>query len=198
MGDQEDAIQFSINEVNFHPVLKDIENVFWFYFLANDVLSNPEVQNATRARGSRAPYLLSMLEKYNKWVNLNIEVNRTNNTYTSKLDMRNSSIVIGKIMTIVMYDLLLSSKYYSIIKNQEEFRFLRHLRNGAAHDNKFSFKNKKGEWTIKENEIIKWQNKEISRELQDKIVFNDFVSFSEIFLLANYFSGKLKEIDKIN
>jgi len=192
----EKEVNLDIN-TSFHEVLRDIENIFWFYIFSNNVLADPNIQDLVKSKGVGAPYLLSMLDKYNKWVNLHIEIDYINNKYTSKLNVLNSSIVIGKIMAISTYELLLSSEYCDSIKNSEEFKFLRHVRNGAAHNNKFYFKNKKGEWTLKENEIIKWQNQEISRKLQDKTVFNDFISFSGIFLLANHFSEELKQIDKI-
>jgi hypothetical protein len=79
----------------------------------------------------------------------------------------------------------------------EEFNFLRHIRNGAAHNNKFYFKNHKGEWTIREDETVKWNASEIRRSLQDTPVFNDFINFAGIFMLSKFFSDKLKEIDLI-
>jgi hypothetical protein len=190
----EESIELDINN-NFHTALQGIDDFFWFYLLSNRALGDPEVQNLIKIKSVNEPEFLSMLKKYNKWVNLQIEIHQLNNKYSTKMNVLNSSIIVGKIMTISVYELLLSSKYHPNIRNLEEFKFLKHIRNGAAHDNKFNFKNKKGEWTIKKDESIKWWDKKINRDLQGKQVFNDFISFSNIFVLANFFSEKLKEID---
>lgn len=93
-----------------------------------------------------------------------------------------------------------SSSYNEVIEKNEEFQFLKCIRNGAAHDNKFDFKYKfgknKGQWMIKEDEIIKWNGVEINRKLQGSTIFNDFISLFSIFLLAEHFSKRLIEIDK--
>lgn len=91
------------------------------------------------------------------------------------------------------------------INNINEINFhsvLKYIRNGAAHDNKFDLKYKygqnKGQWMLGEKEIIEWNNFKISRELQDKEVFNNFISMPSIFLLIKHFSGRLENIDKNN
>lgn len=107
----------------------------------------------------------------------------------------NSSIVIGKAMAITMYELLKSSEYYKKLKQLEEFNFLKHIRNGAAHNNRFHFKNNQDRWTLKEKDKIKWRDNEISIKLQGTKVFNDFISFTLVYILAYDFSEKLKAID---
>lgn len=67
----EEVINLDIN-IELHPILKDVENIFWFYLLSNNALADPEIQNIIKSKG--APYLLSMLERYNKWVDLEIEI----------------------------------------------------------------------------------------------------------------------------
>lgn len=193
----EKFIRLDINN-DFHEVLQDIDDFFWFYLLSNAVLADPDVQNLIKTKNvnNAGTYFSSMLNRYNKWVNLQTEIDHINKKYSTKMNLLNSSIIVGKIMAISVHELLLSSKYYSDIKNLEEFKFLKHIRNGAAHNNRFDFKNKWSKWTLKDNEVIKWQNQKIDKGLQGKTVFNDFISFSGIFLLANYFSEKMKQIDK--
>jgi len=53
----------NINEINFHPVLKDIENIFWFFILSNAVLANPKIQE--EIKNQQEPNIISMLEKFN-------------------------------------------------------------------------------------------------------------------------------------
>lgn len=188
-----DEVNLNIN-IKFHQLLLDIENIFWFYLLSNNVLADPEVQNILKMK--QAPYLISMLNRYNDWVSLKTEIDYNNKTFKSTMSAMNSSVLIGKTMAIVMYELLKSSKYYSTIKQSEEFIFLRQIRNAAAHNNKFNFMDKKGKWILEEQEVIKFgESYAISRNLQNKEVFNNFIAFSGIFMLAKHFSDKLVLID---
>lgn len=120
---------------------------------------------------------------------------------TSKLNLNKEMIFIGKSLTILTYEHLSASEYIEKINQSIEFKFLQHIRNGAAHNNKFDLKYRygknKGQWRIGENEKIEWNNMIIYRELQDKNIFNDFISMFSILLLAKHFSDKLNNIDKL-
>ena len=197
---QEDTTNLNVNKVNFHPVLKDIENMFWFFLLSMRTLSDCDVQNILRTKNSVQEGYQSfnqMLDKFNKATNLNIE--KTGSITTSKLNILNEMIFMGKAMTIIVYEYLLVSEYKEIIQEDEEFKFLKYIRNGAAHDNKFDLKyrfgKKKGKWMIDEGTTIKWNSMEISRKVHDTKVFNDFISIFGVFLLAKHFSERLIKID---
>lgn len=136
-----------------------------------------------------------MLEKFNKWVCLQTKINYSNQRYEASMKPSDLFIFCGKLMAINCYELLKASNYYSNLKDTKEFKFLRHLRNGAAHNNKFHFQNSQGKWTIKESETIQWDCYTICKNLQDTPVFNDFIDFSNIFRLAVYFSKKLTDLD---
>jgi len=188
---------FSVSEIDFHPILKDIENMHWFFLLSMRALSDPDVQNLLKIKNSTQEGYLSfnqMLDKFNQTTDLQIK--KIGNVSTSRLNILKEMIFMGKAMAILTYDYLSLSSYNANINKDEEFQFLRHVRNGAAHNNIFNLKDEKGEWKIEEGEIIKWNNKKISRELHGSIVFNDFISLFDIFLLAKHFSERLTKIDK--
>jgi len=189
--------KIDVNNVSFHPVLKDIENIFWFFILSNKALSHPVIQNILKQE--RDDSILAMLKKYNEWVELQVSIN--NDVYTSKLNMLDGMIFLGRAMTILTYELLTFSDYKDYIAKLEEFKFLKLIRNGAAHNNKIDLKyrygKQKGQWRIGENETIKWRDKEISRKLHDTIIFNDFIYFGYIFLLAKDLSDKLFAEDSV-
>lgn len=200
MKDQEETTHLNVNEIDFHPILKDIENMFWFFLLSIRALSDYDVQNILRTKNSTQEGYQSfnqMLDKFNKDTDLHIE--KKGNVATSKLNILKGMIFMGRAMVILTYELLSVSKYREIIEKDEEFQFLKYIRNGAAHDNKFDLKYRfgknKGKWMINENRIIKWNNMKINRKLQDTIVFNDFISIFAVFLLAKYFSERLKKVD---
>lgn len=192
-----ETFTLNVSEIDFHPVLKDIENIFWFFLLSLRALSDDEVQNLLKIKNSTQEGYLSfnqMLNKFNKATDLHIE--KTENIATSKLNVLKEMVFMGKAMAILTYDFLSLSTYDASINKEEEFQFLRYIRNGAAHNNKFNLKDIDGNWKIGENEIIKWNGMEISRKLHGNAVFNDFISLFGIFLLAKHFSERLTVIDK--
>ena len=189
----------NINEINFHPVLKDIENIFWFFLLSIRTLSNDDIQNTLRILNKQEGYgaFDQMLDKFNTSTDLKIE--KRGNIATSKLNIIKEMNFMGKAMVVFLYELLYASDYFTEINEDQEFKFLKYIRNGAAHNNKFDLKYRygrnKGQWMLGEKEIIEWNNFKITRELQDKEVFNVFISMPSIFLLAKHFSGRLENID---
>ena len=196
MNDQEETSHLNVGEIDFHPVLKDIENMFWFFLLSVRALSDYDVQNILRTKNSTQEGYQSfnqMLDKFNKATDLRIE--KIGPVATSKLNILKEMVFMGKAMAVLTYDFLSLSSYNANINKDEEFQFLRHIRNGAAHNNRFNLKDEKGEWKILENEIVKWNGMEISRKLQGSAVFNDFISLFSVFLLAKHFSERLKKVD---
>lgn len=184
-----------VDNIKLHSLFGDIESIFWFFILANNMLANPEVRDIIRRSGDST--VISMLNKYENNVKLKTEINYTNNKYNSKANIKKEMIVIGKAMAILMYDYILLSEYFSALSPLEEFKFLKFIRNGAAHYNKFNLKDEKGQWKLDEGEFIEWNNKKISREIHGNAVFNEFVYFGDMFLLADFFSKKVKEFDKL-
>jgi len=196
MENEEDPILFNVNKVNFHPVLKDIENIFWFFLLSVRTLSDYDIQSILRTKNSAQEGYQSfneMLDKFNEATDLYIE--KKENITSSKLNILKEMIFIGKAIAILTYDFLSLSSYNTIINKDNEFQFLRHIRNGAAHYNKFNLKDENGDWKIRDNEIITWNGLGINRKLQGTKIFNDFISIFGIFLLAKHFSERLKKID---
>ncbi len=66
----------NVENTNFHPVLKDIENMFWFFLLSMRILSDDEIQKILRTKNSMQKGYESfnhMLDKFNKSTKLNIK-----------------------------------------------------------------------------------------------------------------------------
>lgn len=193
---QKNSIQINVGELNFHPVLKDIENMHWFFLLSIKTLSDYDVQSILRTKNNAQEGYSSfneMLDKFNKTTDLRME--KTGNVVTSKLNILKEMVFMGKAMAILTYDFLSLSSYNASINKDEEFQFLRYIRNGAAHNNKFNLKDEKGEWKIGESETVKWNDMKISRELQGEEVFNGFISLFGVFMLSKHFSERLLKID---
>lgn len=189
--DHDSKYEISISEFKFHPVLKDIEYIILIFLLSNKALSLYETQNILLADVNFA----SLIERYNNIANLKIEKDPYSNNYQTKLNIKGQMIFLGKAMSILMYDYVLASKYNSKINNHPTLQFLRFVRNGAAHNNKFNIKDDKGDWKLGETETIIWHTKKIQRELQDKEVFPSFVSIMDIILIAHEISEELNRLD---
>lgn len=190
--------EINVKDTNFHPVLKDIENMFWFFLLSIRSLSDFDIQNILKQKNATNDGYANfneMLEKFNQTTNLKIEI--TGNKSTSKLNVLNQMVFMGKAMAILTYDYLSLSKYNNDINREDQFVFLKFIRNGAAHYNKFNLKDENGNWKLDEKQEVQWEDKKITRNLHNSVVFNDFIGLPEMFLLAEYFSDKLGEIDKV-
>ncbi len=158
--------------------------VFCFVHYA---LTAPDIQEIIKAKNE--PSMISMLKKYNEWVELKIQISNDRKTYHSTAKLLNSLVLMGKAIAILTYDLLSASTYNSNINKLEEFKFLRYIRNGAAHYNKFNLKDEEGTWKLGETETIKWGNKEIKGNYWQSGL-NDFVSVFDMFFGRSF----LKEI----
>jgi len=199
LGNKNMEKEINPKNINFHPVLKDIENMFWFFLLSIRSLSDFDIQNILKQKNATNDGYASfndMLEKFNQTTGLKIEI--TGNKSTSKLNILNQMVFMGKAMAILTYDYLSLSSYNNDINKEEQFIFLRFIRNGAAHYNKFNLKDEDGIWKLDDSQEVRWEDKKITRHLHGSVVFNDFIALPEIFLLVNYFSDRLNEIDKCN
>lgn len=193
--DFEEGEGIDIKNLNFHTVIKDIENIFWTFLLSNKALSLPETQNIL----SLDDNFSEMLEKYNNWTKLSIKKDPNNpHMFVAKLNVQAQMISLGKAMAMLMYDFLLASKYNFIINKDNEIQFLRYIRNGSVHNNTFNLKDEDGNWKMAENEIIEWRNKKITRTLHGKQVFPDYMTMFGMFLLGKDLSEKLKKLDSKN
>lgn len=188
---QDNELQSKPGDLNFHPVLKDIENIFWLFLLSNKALSLFETQNLLLLDDNFSP----IIKRYNIWTGLEIKKDPTGLNYTTTLNILDQMIFLSKALVILMYDFLVASKYNSMINTDNNIQFLRYIRNGAAHNNQFNMKDRDGDWKLGEEEIIKWHNKKINRKIHGKKVFPGFINLTEILLLANEISERLIRID---
>ena len=169
--------------------------MFWLFLLAHKALSHPDVQNILRAEArvqSDSISFVEMLEKFNRSTELKIE--KRGNSLTSKMNILSNMIFTGKAMALLTYDYILNSQYQNEIARYVPFIFLKFIRNGAAHGNMFNLKDENGEWKLRENERVIWEEKAMTRELHGKPVFNDFFTVNNMFVLAADLSNELKRL----
>lgn len=92
-------------------------------------------------------------------------------------------INLYRIFAIAVKDLIWNHPDFSLLKKRNELQFLRHIRNGCAHNNRFYWgKGKEREKTIKKFPII-WRGKVLEEKMEGHEVFFQFIAPGDIFIL---------------
>lgn len=157
-------------KIKVDPIFAPIKKLLEFFLLGVGFVGQKEFQEIFL---QSHPELASVINSYNVEVNLRIEGNSV------KSDAGFYFISIGRTMAIAIFDILQFSKYHHLLENTEIYKFAKHIRNGAAHDNKFNLNP-----PLKQPVI--WQDKTITNSLNNTKVFTDFISpVNLIFLMAD-------------
>lgn len=89
--------------------------------------------------------------------------------------------IVGNValsMTVVYaFESLKVHPKYDMIKNEQTIKFLRHLRNAGAHNNRFNFYNNA---KLIDPGIVTWRNKTINRSLHGSVAFPDFILHGDL------------------
>lgn len=165
-------------KIKVHPLFEPIKKLFEFYILGIGFVGMPDFQ---REFLKVHPGMKPLVDVYNKEVNLRIEGSQI------KLSSKLYLVHIGRLMAIAIFDFLQSSPFNKGFSGTEIFRFARHIRNGAAHNNKFNFE---------EYELIEkpaqWKDKSIDSSLKGKSVIPDFITPTELIFLMSDISDLIE------
>ncbi len=166
-------------KIKLNPLFEPIKKIFEFFILGIGFVTQKDFQNIfLQIQPSFAPFV----DTFNKEVNLRVEAGSV------KAEAGLYWVNIGRLMAISLFDILqFSKKYHNLVKNTEIFKFAKHIRNGAAHDNKFDLNP-----PIK-NPICWGGRKTISQNLNDTKVFPDFISSSDLIILMSDISALIEE-----
>ena len=165
-------------KIKVHPIFEPIKKLFEFYVLGIGFVGMPDFQGEfLRVH----PGMKSLVNAYNKEVNLRVEGTQV------KLSSKLYLIYIGRLMALAIFDFLQFSPYQKDLRGKEIFRFIKHIRNGAAHNNKFNFS---------ELELLKgparWKDKIINSSLKGKPVIPDFINPNELIFLISDISALIE------
>lgn len=165
-------------KIKVHLLFEPIKKLFEFYILGIGFIGMPDFQREfLRAH----PGMKSLVDAYNKEVNLRVEGTQV------KLSSKLYLIHIGRLMALAIFDFLQFSPFQKRLSGTEIFRFTKHIRNGAAHNNKFNFN---------EQELLKkparWKDKIIDSSLKGKSVIPDFINPTELIFLISDISDLIE------
>lgn len=174
---------YDYHKLKIHPLLKPIQQVFEFYTLGVAFISMPEFQKSIL---QITPAFSTIINRYNNTVNLkqiNNEIHAQTKPYL---------INTGRLMAIGIFDFLESSKYNKELNKTNEFRFVKFIRHGAAHNNKFIFKPS----VNFEKKPAIWRDMTISKELEGKTVIPDYIHPTQLILLMQDLTDLIEKNDK--
>lgn len=189
-------------KLNIHPLLKIFENSILFTISSYVMMAMPAFQKWVVDNHAGKMSEVTTSVKFNGFNTLKFNIAYVFNEFNAKFNVnisekdgkiragfKDAFIQHGRLIAIALFNVLESSSYNKKINKIETFRFIKHLRNAAAHKNKFNFKGK----AIKK---VKWRGKIIKQSEENKQVFGRFIFLPDLLILINDISDKLDEIDE--
>lgn len=170
-------MEIDYGKIKLNPLFEPIKKIFEFFILGVGFVGQKDFQKIFL---QMHPDLAPFVHTYNQEVNLRIE------GHSVKSETGLYWTNIGRLMAIAIFDILQFSKYHNSIKNTEIFKFAKHIRNGAAHDNKFDLNP-----PIKKS--VCWRDKIINQDLNNTKVFPDFISPPTLIILMSDISELIEE-----
>ena len=188
-----------------HPFLSLIERTLRYNIVALGMMCMPELQQAfvegnpqilLAAKGKYGNHDAMVFEtkKATEQFNKEMSINKSGEKIEAKLRMPLQGE--ARKMIIYLYDLLENSAYYPCLQRKDGFEFLRHLRNGAAHDNKFDFKGHMNNSLNEPITEIQWREMKITQDMENTEVFDLFIAPADLIVLISDISKLLKSFDE--
>lgn len=88
-----------------------------------------------------------------------------------------------RVTTISVKDIIWEHPDFSVARNEEMLQFLRHIRNAAAHENRFFFGVGKQRGNVLAGLPIRWRDKTIDATLEGERLFHDFLGVGDLLFL---------------
>jgi len=185
-------------EIYIHPIFNDLLNNFRFFIVGINMMSMPDFQKAIikAHKGEKSELEISVkydnlkyfkydikdvLASFNKETGLKLIENKVHSNIINLLNFQARQVAIS------LFNILENSEFNNIVNKQMIFKFVKHIRNGAAHNNKFNFDSK----TISELPV-EWRDKIIIPSLHKTEVFNKFLTPADLILLTSDLSKIIK------
>lgn len=187
-------------EIYIHPIFHDLLNNFRFFFVGINMMSMMDFQKLLIASHKGEKSELEISVKYDDLKCLKYDIRDIFNAFNKAVELElvgdkvkaniiNLMNFQARQIAISLFNILENSKFNNSINQKEIFKFAKHIRNGAAHNNKFTFDEK-----TKLELPVTWRDKTINSSLNDTEVFNKFLTSADLVLLISDFSDIIKNI----
>jgi len=170
---------FDYNQLRIHPILEPIRQLFEFFILGIGFVGQFDFQKFFL---QAHPELSGAVDRYNKAVNLRKEGKSV------KSETGPYWILIGRVMAISLFNILEFSEYNNDINREEIFKFAKHIRNGAAHNNRFNI-------SPPLQMPVQWKDKIIDNSLNGSPVFPEFMNPVLLIILASDISTLIDQVE---
>jgi len=190
-------------QLYIHPIFSFITKNFTFNLVGLNMMSMPLFQDlltknhagkfseieisAKNELGQQFMYNVGdILASYNTTVGLKL------NGIDGKVQAQLVEVLkpLCRLTAISLFDVLDSSSYNNDVNRSILYQFSKHIRNGAAHNNRFNI-------SPPLTHTVTWRDKEINNSSNGKEVFLSFLSAGDLMLLINDISLELKKIDEV-
>ena len=184
-----------------HPLFSEIERYFRYLLISMGMLTQKagqvgvqkswptiDIQTSVNFDGNTVLYF-----SVNKAIKqFNQEFNVQNSSQSTTANLNAILKTQARLMVVYLYQIINGdeSPYKTMVRRDLD-NFIYHIRNAAAHDNKFHIFKRK-------NEKAEWRGKVIDDSMQGKVVFNDFICPADIIVLMSDLSRELRRIDETN
>jgi len=185
-------------KIYIHPIFYELQNNFRFFLVGINMMSMPDFQRilVDSHKGKMSEIEISV--QYNNLKCLQYDVKNVFNSFNLAVALRkvgekveanikNLIIFQARQCAVSLFDILQNSTFNECINKGEIFKFAKHIRNGAAHNNKFTFDNK-----AKSELPVTWKNKTIDYSLHNSDVFGKFLAPADLILLISDISNIIK------
>ena len=173
-------MEVDYSKIKLHPLFDPIKKIYEFYVLGCIFIIQQDFQELVL---QSHPELKQLIDTYNQAINREIEGTRV------KGNPKMYYVNICRLMAIPIFDILQCSKYHNLVKKTEIFQFAKHIRNGAAHENKFYL-------TPPITSSIIWRKFTINQGLNNTIVFPDFIGAETLIFLMQDISEMIEKDGK--
>lgn len=191
-------------KLNIHQIFKIIEDSFMFFMVGQNMMAIPSFQKAlVKLHDGRMGQIQTSV-KFEDESAIKFETSYALNRFNKVTGMKEIGKSVecnigpllvqqGILLSIAIFNILESSSYNKKISRSSLFRFSKHLRNGAAHGNKFNFSKETSE-KLKQSTVC-WRGKEIKETLHGETVFGNFIYLPDLIVLIHDISEELDRID---
>jgi len=185
-----------LKEIYIHPIFKPLIANFKFFFVEMNMMVMPNFQNALIKTHKGEKSVIDITVEYNNFKNIQYDVKDVIASFNKEVGLKEQGGEVkcninnllkfqARQIAIVLFDILQSSKYNKCLNKTEIFKFAKHIRNGAAHNNSFNFKK-----CLKKP--LRWRNKIINNSLQGEEVFPSFITIGDLIVLISDISEIIK------
>lgn len=184
------------------PIFNSLIKNYQFFLVSVNMMIQPRFQGEFIETYEGKKVYLELSIDYEKGDALSYNTRETIELFNKEIQLRENQkgrlqcnieplyTLQGRQIAIIAWDIIQSCKYNKHINKKEIIKFLKHIRNGASHNNVFNI-------TPKIKKPITWRKKTITNSLHNQsTVFPTFITTADLIILLSDISEIIKKQNK--